>query len=459
VDTNTHHSYDVLDEAAMRARRYLESLDDRAVAPDPAAIAALQRLEEPLPHSASSAKQVLALLDEVVSPATMAMAGRRFFGFVIGGALPVTVASNWLTTAWDQNAALQVATPGVSAVEQVALRWLLEILGLPAQSAGAFVTGATLANFTALAAARHRVLANAGWDVEEQGLTGAPQVTVLVGEEAHSTLFKSLGLLGFGRATLKRIPVDGQGRLRSDQLPPLHGPTILCMQAGNINTGAFDPIGEVCDRVKGSGAWVHVDGAFGLWARASRQLASLIAGMEKADSWATDAHKWLNVPYDSGLAFVRDAAALRAAMSITAAYLPADSGRRSPSDYTPELSRRARGVDVWAALRCLGREGVEAMIDRSCRHARRFAEGLSAAGFQILNEVPLNQVLVSFGSAQFTQRVIARVQQDGSCWCGVTIWQGQTAMRISVCSWATSDEDVEMSLIAIVRAASEVSDC
>jgi glutamate/tyrosine decarboxylase-like PLP-dependent enzyme len=456
VDVNTNHSYDILDDAANRARRYLESLDDRAVAPDPAAIAALQRLDEPLPRSASSAKQVLALLDEVVSPATMAMAGPRFFGFVIGGALPITVASNWLTTAWDQNAALQVATPGVSAVEQVALRWLLEILGLPSQSAGAFVTGATLANFTALAAARHRVLANAGWDVEEQGLIGAPPVTVLVGEEAHSTLFKSLGLLGFGRATLKRIPVDGQGRMRPDQLPRLHGPTILCTQAGNINTGAFDPIGEICDRVKASDAWVHVDGAFGMWARASRQRASLISGVEKADSWATDAHKWLNVPYDSGLAFVRDAAALRAAMSITAAYLPADSGKRSPSDYTPELSRRARGVDVWAALRCLGREGVEAMIDRACRHARRFAEGLAAAGFQILNEVPLNQVLVSFGTAEVTQRVIAKVQQDGSCWCGVTIWQGQTAMRISVCSWATSDEDVEMSLIAIVRAASEV---
>jgi glutamate/tyrosine decarboxylase-like PLP-dependent enzyme len=456
VDTNPNHSYDVLDDAATRARRYLESLDDRAVAPDPAAVAALQRLDEPLPAASTSAKQVLALLDEVVAPATMAMAGPRFFGFVIGGALPVTVASNWLTTAWDQNAALQVATPGVSAVEQVALRWLLEILGLPSQSAGAFVTGATVANFTALAAARHRVLANAGWDVEEQGLIGAPAVTVLVGEEAHPTLLKSLGLLGFGRATLKRIPVDDQGRIRADHLPQIHGPTILCMQAGNLNTGAFDAVGEICDGIKGSGAWVHVDGAFGLWARASRQLAPLISGVEKADSWATDAHKWLNVPYDSGLAFVRDAAALRAAMSITAAYLPADSGKRSPSDYTPELSRRARGVDVWAALRCLGRAGVEAMIDRGCRHARRFAEGLTAAGFKILNKVPLNQVLVSFGSAEFTQRVIAKVQQDGSCWCGVTVWQGQTAMRISICSWATRDEDVEMSLIAIIRAASEV---
>jgi glutamate/tyrosine decarboxylase-like PLP-dependent enzyme len=456
VHTDTSPPYAVLDDAAARARRYLESLDDRAVAPSPEAIAALQRLEEPLPQGPTAAKDVLALLDQVVSPATMAMAGPRFFGFVIGGSLPVTVACNWLATAWDQNAALQVATPGVSAVEQVALRWLLEILELPPQCAGAFVTGATVANFTALAAARHRVLANAGWDVEEQGLAGAPTVTVIAGEEAHPTLLKSLSLLGFGRATVIRIPADRQGRMRPELLPPIHGPTILCTQAGNLNTGAFDSIGEICDRVQGSGAWVHVDGAFGLWARATRRLAPQVPGLEKADSWATDAHKWLNVPYDSGLAFVRDAAALRAAMSITAAYLPSDSGKRSPADYTPELSRRARGVDVWAALRNLGRDGVEAMIDRDCRHARRFAEGLIAAGFDVLNDVQLNQVLVSFGTAEMTQRVIARVQQDGSCWCGSTVWQDQTAMRISVCSWATSDEDVELSLIAILRAASEV---
>jgi glutamate/tyrosine decarboxylase-like PLP-dependent enzyme len=456
MQNDTTPAYAILDEAATRARRYLESLDDRAVRPEPAAIAALSRLDEPMPQSGRPAKEVLALLDEVVSPATMAMAGPRFFGFVIGGALPVTVASNWLATAWDQNAALQVATPGVSAVEQVALHWLLDVLGLPAQSAGAFVTGATVANFTALAAARHRVLANAGWDVEEEGLAGAPTVTVIVGEEAHPTLLKSLTLLGFGRATVKRIPVDRQGRLRAELLPPVSGPTILCTQAGNLNTGAFDPIGEICDRVHGTGAWVHVDGAFGLWARATPRLAPQVVGLEKADSWATDAHKWLNVPYDSGLAFVRDAAALRAAMSITAAYLPSDSGKRSPSDDTPEVSRRARGVDVWAALRHLGRDGVVEMIERDCRHARRFAEGLRAAGFDILNEVQLNQVLVSFGTPEMTQQVITRVQHDGSCWCGATVWQGQTAMRISVCSWATNDEDVELSLIAILRAASEV---
>ncbi|MEO6187133.1 MAG: aminotransferase class V-fold PLP-dependent enzyme, partial [Steroidobacteraceae bacterium] len=311
--------YAVLEDAAVRARRYLEFLDDRSVAPEPAAIAALKRLEEPLPAGPTPAREVLALLDEIVSPATMAMAGGRFFGFVIGGALPVAVASNWLATAWDQNAALQGPTPGVAAVEQVALRWLLGLLGLPAQSAGAFVTGGTMANFTALAAARHRVLANAGWDVEEQGLCGSPPVTVIVGEEAHATLFKSLSMLGFGRATVVRVPVDGQGCMRDELLPRISGPTIVCTQAGNLNTGAFDPVQQVCERVQGDGAWVHVDGAFGLWARASRRLSSQAEGLERADSWATDAHKWLNVPYDSGLAFVRDAAALRAAMAVTAA--------------------------------------------------------------------------------------------------------------------------------------------
>jgi glutamate/tyrosine decarboxylase-like PLP-dependent enzyme len=263
-------------------------------------------------------------------------------------------------------------------------------------------------------------------------------------------------MLGFGRATVTRVPVDDQGRMRAELLPAVKGPTIVCTQAGNLNSGAFDPIEEICERVQGSGAWVHVDGAFGLWARASRRLSPQAPGLERADSWATDGHKWLNVPYDSGMAFVRDAAALRAAMSITAAYLPADAGKRSPSDYTPELSRRARGVDIWAAVRSLGRAGVEAMIERDCRHAQRFAAGLAAAGFSILNDVQLNQVLVSFGAPELTQRVIAKVQNDGSCWCGLTVWQGQTAMRISVSSWATTDEDVELSLIAILRAASEV---
>jgi glutamate/tyrosine decarboxylase-like PLP-dependent enzyme len=306
---------------------------------------------------------------------------------------------------------------------------------------------------TALAAARHRVLANAGWNVEADGLFGAPPITVLVSQEVHPTVLKGLGVLGLGRNRVTRVPVDDQGRMRADALPPISGPTILILQAGNLNTGAFDPFDKIVAQAKAGGAWVHVDGAFGLWARATRDRGSLAAGCELADSWATDGHKWLNVPYDSGIAFVRDADALRAAMAVTAEYLPTSSPRRNPGDYTPELSRRARGVDVWAALATLGRSGVADMIEGCCRHARRFAQGLSAAGFEVLNEVALNQVLVSFGTPERTREVIAAVQQEGTCWCGSTIWQGRTAMRISVCSWATREEDVELSLATMIRLA------
>jgi glutamate/tyrosine decarboxylase-like PLP-dependent enzyme len=330
---------------------------------------------------------------------------------------------------------------------------LLEVLKLPPKSGAAFVTGATVANFTALAAARHAVLMHAGWNVEADGLFGAPPITVIVGAEAHPTLFKSLGLLGLGRSRVVKIPVDNQGRMRAEALPKISGPTIICVQAGNVNTGAFDPIDQICSIAHDSGAWVHVDGAFGLWASAAPSRAHLTKGIQKADSWATDAHKYLNVPYDCGLAFVRNAEALRAAMAITAEYLPTESPERNPSDYTPELSRRARGVEVWAALRSLGRKGLADLIERTCRHARRFAEGLSAAGFQILNEVVLNQVLVSFGDADKTNRVIADIQADGTCWCGGTVWQGKTAMRISVSSWATTEADVERSLEAMIRVA------
>jgi glutamate/tyrosine decarboxylase-like PLP-dependent enzyme len=444
----------LLDTAARLAADYLEGLPARAVRPTADALDRLRALEEPLPEAPQDALAVLRRLDALGSPATMGSAGGRFFGFVIGGSLPVALAANWLATAWDQNAALHDPSPGVAAFEHAALRWLLDVLGLPPESAGAFVTGATQANLCGLAAARHAVLQRAGWDVEADGLFGAPPITVVVGAEAHPTLFKSLGVLGLGRNRVVKVDTDAQGRLRADRLPPLAGPTILCLQAGNVNTGAFDPIGPLCERAHEAGAWVHVDGAFGLWAAAVPALRPLAEGLALADSWATDAHKWLNVPYDSGLAFVRDAQSLRAAMSVTAAYLPVHATARSPSDYTPELSRRARGVDIWAALASLGRSGVAEMIERCCRHARRFAEGLRAAGHTVLNDVVLNQVLVSFGTPQDTRRVIAALQQDGTCWCGVTEWQGHTAMRISVCSWATTDDDVEASLAAMLGAAS-----
>ncbi len=437
---------DLLRSAAERAIHYLEGLDNRAVRPDPVAVARLKEFDIPFPEQPVEPSAVLAMLDELASPATMGMAGRRFFGFVIGGSLPVSLAANWMAGAWDQNSALYQVTPATAYLEQVALQWLITLFGLPPASGGAFVTGATLANFTALAAARHAVLERAGWSVESDGLFGAPPITLIVGEEVHPSLIKSLGLLGLGRSRVVRVPVDGQGRMRAQTIPPIKGPAIVCAQAGNVNTGSFDPLDEICERVHGAGAWVHVDGAFGLWAAVAPTRKHLVKGIAEADSWATDAHKWLNVPYDCGLAFVRDREALRAAMSITAEYLPTETEFRNPSDYAPELSRRARGVEVWSALMSLGRSDLEEMIERSCRQARRFAEGLTEAGYRILNDVVLNQVLVSFGDAEMTQGVIEAIQADGTCWCGGTVWQGQTAMRISVSSWATTDDDVEKSL-------------
>jgi glutamate/tyrosine decarboxylase-like PLP-dependent enzyme len=301
------------------------------------------------------------------------------------------------------------------------------------------------------------VLANVGWDVEKDGLIGAPELTVIVGEEAHPTLTKSLGLLGLGRDRAVRVPVDGQGRMNTAAVPAIAGPTIVCTQVGNINTGACDPVAEICSAVRPAGAWVHVDGAFGLWAAAVPAMRHLVAGLETADSWATDAHKWLNVPYDSGVAITRDAAALKAAMTITAEYLPTGTVSRNPSDFTPELSRRARGVEVWAALRSLGRRGVEDLILRCCSHARRFATGLRSAGYEILNDVVLNQVLVSFGDDEITRRIIAEIQRDGTCWCGGTVWHGRRAMRISVCNWSTTEADVDLSLAAILACAERVT--
>jgi len=444
----------LLQAATQRSIRYLERLETRKVAPSPEAISRLTEFDGALPDGPTDPEAVLALLDDFGSPATVSTAGSRYFGFVIGGSLPVTVAANWLAGAWDQNAGLEVSSPVAAALEQITLRWLLDVLFLPAEAGVGFVTGATMANFTGLAAARHAILQTLGWDVEAHGLFGAPPVTVVVGDEVHVSALKALSLLGLGRDRVVRVPVDGQGRVRADALPELSSSTIVCIQAGNVNTGAFDPAREICAAAHEAGAWVHVDGAFGLWAAAAPERAHLTAGFEDADSWATDAHKWLNVPYDSGLAFCRNPAHLQAAMASSAAYL-VQGEKREPDQFTPEMSRRARGVEIWAVLRSLGRSGLADLIERTCRHASRFAAGLSEAGYQILNDVALNQVLVSFGDAETTRRVIAGVQEDGTCWCGGTVWQGHTAMRISVSSWATTEEDVERSLDAILRIAAE----
>ncbi len=443
----------LLRDAAERAIAYRATIGERQVGPAEGSLARLQQaLGGPLPEQPSDPTAVIAALDRFGSPATVASTGGRFFGFVIGGSLPSTVAANWLATAWDQNTCLLAAAPATTLIEQIALEWLIEVLDLPRAAGGAFVTGCQMANFTALAAARHTLLARLGWDVEARGLFGAPPLPVIVGEDAHSTIFKALALLGLGRDRVLRVPIDAEGRMRADALPDIDGPAIVCMQAGNVNSGAFDPAGEIVAWARARNAWVHVDGAFGLWARAAARRAHLARGCEGADSWATDAHKWLNVPYDCGVALVRDPATLKGVMGTQAAYLQ-ESPVREAMNYTPELSRRARGVEVWAALRTLGREGVAELVERCCRHAARFAQGLREAGVEVLNEVTLNQVLVSFGDDARTRRVVERIQADGTCWCSGTQWRGRAAMRISVSSHATTEADVEASLAAMLRIA------
>ncbi|HLJ87107.1 MAG TPA: aminotransferase class V-fold PLP-dependent enzyme [Candidatus Angelobacter sp.] len=447
---------DLLAETAARATRYLDGINDRSVAPSDRAIQGLEALAGPLPEDPSDPAKILALLDDAGSPATVATAGGRYFGFVIGGSLPAALAANWLAGAWDQNACMRVMSPTAATLEEVVQRWIVELLGLPSESGMGFVTCTTMANFSGLAAARSAILNRAGWNAEEDGLFGAPPIRVVVGGEVHVSVLKALNMLGLGRSRVETVPADAHGRMRVDALPTLDDRTILCIQAGNVNTGAFDPAEEICAKARQQGAWVHVDGAFGMWAAVSPLYAPLLAGVQNADSWAIDCHKWLNVPYDSGIIAVRHPEHLRRALSAgNAAYLT-QSAEREPWHYTPEASRRARGVELWAAIRSLGRSGLRDMVERNCRQARLFASRLRSAGFSVLNDVVLNQVLVSFGEPEETRRIIAELQSEGTCWCGGTVWQGHTAMRISVASWATTDEDVERSADAMIRIARTV---
>jgi glutamate/tyrosine decarboxylase-like PLP-dependent enzyme len=442
-----------LSEASRRGLRYLEGLRDRRVFPASDDIHRLDTLGGPVPEGPTDPQEVLRLLDETGSPATVASAGGRYFGFVVGSADTSALAASWLSAAWNQNAAMFALSPAGARIEQIALGWIREMLRLPTGSEGAFVTGATMANFSGLAAARHSVLAAAGWNVEEQGLAGAPPITVAVSEETHVSALKAISMLGLGRSRVVKIPTDSQGRVKVDALPRLPGPSIICLQAGNVNSGSFDPIGEVCHRVKGSGTWVHVDGAFGLWAAVAESRRHLTEGASAADSWALDGHKWLNVPYDSGLVFVRNAESLRSAMGIGSVPYLIQSGQREPSHFTPELSRRARGVEAWAAIRALGRSGIAAVVERTCQFATQLADGLRAAGYEVLNDVVLNQVLVSFGDDATTSKVIADLQDDGTCWCGGTRWHGRSAMRVSISSWATTQEDIDRCLAVMLRIA------
>jgi glutamate/tyrosine decarboxylase-like PLP-dependent enzyme len=436
----------LLEQTAELAANFYDTLDERPVYPRAGATELRAGLGRPLPEGPTDAQTVIAELAAAAEPGIVAEASGRYFGFVIGGALPAALAADWLTSTWDQNAGIYVAGPAASVVEEVAGAWLIELLGLPRHASFGFVTGAQTASFAALAAARHHVLQNAGWDVERDGLTGAPRIRVIVGEKRHGTIDRALRMLGLGAPT-DVISADDNGRMLVQNLELTDEPTIVCAQAGEVNTGAFDPFGPIADaRDAAANAWLHVDGAFGLWAGASDSLRHLVQDVGRADSWAVDAHKWLNVPYDNAIAFTAHPESHSGAFSARAAYLVVDAATREPFDWTPEHSRRARGFTVYAAIRALGRSGISDMIERCCAHARRFADGLTGLGAEILNDVELNQVLFRFPTDDETNAVLKAVQEDGAAWMSGTTWDGRAAIRISVSNWQTSEDDVERTL-------------
>jgi len=443
----------LLHDAYEYAIEYFSNLADRKVYPDEKMLEELKRLNLPLSESPKDAGEILKLLHEVGLKTTVCSPGPRYFGFVMGATLPQTVASSWLTSAWDQNAALFDTSPLAAYTEEISLGWLVELFGLPKTCGGAFVTSATMAAFTSLAVARNHLLNQQGWDVQKNGLFDAPKINMIVSEEIHVTNLKAISLLGLGSDRLTKVRTDNQGRMLVTEIPDLSGPTIICLQAGDVNSGCFDPFDEIIDKVGSDDCWVHVDAAFGMWVMVSEKFRYLATGIERADSWSIDAHKWLNVPYDSGIALVKNEDALHSAMSFGASYLTPAPGQRRPTDYSPGLSNRARGIDVWTALATLGRGGIAEIVERCCSHAKYAAEELSRAGFEILNDVVLNQVLVSFGDDARTDEVIKKIQEDGTCWCGGTTWKGRRAMRISVSSWATTEKDMKKSIEAMIACA------
>ncbi|MBD3415319.1 MAG: aspartate aminotransferase family protein [Candidatus Aminicenantes bacterium] len=445
---------EIIDTFSELAKKYLEHIDQRRVFPLKKDLDKMKALDVTLQKHVIDPLEVLRELDSFGSPATVASTGPRYFGFVTGGVLPAALGANLLAGVWDQNAGIEASSPISSYIEKICQKWLVDILKFPLEIGVGFVSGATMANFTCLASARYALLKKRGWDVQRKGLTGAPRINVIVGEEVHVSVLKALNMLGLGSEQVIQVPADDQGRMIAEKIPIITEPTIICTQAGNVNTGSFDPIKEICDKARSSDAWVHVDGAFGLWALASSRFSSLTKGLEKADSWGTDAHKWLNVPYDSGIAFVRHQSHLLASMSTDAAYLVSGK-KREPHRTVPEISRRARGLEIWAALRSLGKEGLVDLIEANCDAASLFADTLREAGFEVLNDVVLNQILVSFGDSKTTKTIIQKIQEDGTCWCGGTKWQGHTAMRISISSWKTSLKDIEKSAEMMIRIAEE----
>ena len=447
---------DVLQAAHRIATQFLDSVGSRHVGGTATRAALLDALGGPLPRTESDPVDVLKALATGADPGIVASAGPRYFGFVIGGAVPVTVAADWLASTWDQNSCLYVMSPAVAAIEDIVAGWILELLELPRDAGVGFVTGCHMANFTCLAAARHEVLRRAGWNVETHGLQRAPHVRVIAGGEVHISAVGALRYLGFGSDEIELVPVDEQGRMRADALEVVlgdgDGPTIVCAQAGNVSTGASDPLAQIVSSAHARGAWVHVDGAFGLWASAVPELRSQVAGIAQADSWATDAHKWLNVPYDSGIAIVAAAAPHRAAMSMKASYLQRGGDEeRVGMDWAPESSRRSRVLPLYALFRTLGANGIAAIVRRNCALARRMADRLKASGVTVLNDVVLNQVLVQFGDEETTRKVIEEVQAEGTCWAGGALWQGQQVMRIAVSNWSTTEADIDRSADAMLR--------
>ena len=442
---------DKLFEYTLNATKEFENgFDKNPVVPFDNVIKAIEVFDEPMPVNETEALDVMKMLHEIGSPATTLSRGGRFFGFVVGGTLPVAQASNWLTTAWDQNAALTVLGYTASKLEQVSRKWIVEMLNLPSDAAMGFVSGATMAGFTALSSARHRIYKNQGYDLKKSGLKNAPDIKIIVNADIHATNITALGYMGYGRDEIIFSPVDDQGRIIVEQIPELDENTIIILQAGNINSGAFDDFKTICAMAKEKGAWVHVDGAFGGWLKVSPTRGYLADGMEFADSWSIDCHKWLNVPYDSAIAICRDRNAIREAFTITASYLTSD-GERIPNNYTPELSRRARGVDVWATLKHLGKKGLGDMIDRCCDHAKYFAHELEHIGFTIMNDVVINQIVfcLNDNDDEKLDRIFKHVNASGDAWFGSTNWRGRTVYRMSIISHETTKDDLKIALNAI----------
>jgi glutamate/tyrosine decarboxylase-like PLP-dependent enzyme len=444
-------SREIFEQVKSYAYSYMDSVYSRNVFPTDDAIKALSAFDEPFPTAPSVPAETLRVLHEHGSPATVAQTGGRYFGFVSGSSVPTALAAKWLSDVWDQNAALYAMSPVISQLEAVCEKWLIELIELPTGTVAGFVGGTSTATLCGLAAGRNELLKRQGWDVNSNGLFGAPSLRVVLGEQAHATVFKTLSLLGLGRSRVEIVPTDNHGRMITEKMPELDSNCLVIAQAGNVNTGAFDPFDEICDRARRVDAWVHIDGAFGLWAAGSRTKKFLTHGIEKADSWSVDAHKTLNAPYDCGIILCKHREALVKAMQATGSYIHY-SDKRDGMHYTPEMSRRARVVELWATLKSLGREGVDELVDRLCNHAKRFAENLHAKGFRILNDVVFNQVLVACDTPECTKLTLENIQKSGECWCGGAVWNGEPVIRISVCSWATTLADVERSISAFVNA-------